>query len=369
MPFERPGLTELRQRIASDIASEVQGSDPLLRNGNLNILGDAQAGLAHEHYGYIDYLAKEVVPFTCDGEFLEGWAALKGIVRIGATVSTGSVAFTGIAGTDIPAGTLLVRGDGVEYTTDADLTLDGLGEATGTATAIAAGAGSDCSTGSIFTLGVSISGLDSSATASTDFVGGADAETDASLRSRMLQAYASPSQGGNAADYVRWAREVAGVTRAWAYGNVMGVGTVSVYFMMDDVRAAFGGFPQGTDGGATAETRTTPAVGDQLLVANHIYPLRPVTALVYAIKPIATVVNFTIDNIATASTATKAAIAAAIADVFQREGSPGGTINLSSIESAIAAIALTAGFVITTPSDNIALTTGHLPVLGTVTYT
>lgn len=368
MPFTRPTLTELRARVQADIKSELQGSDPSLKYSPLRIMGDAQAGMGHEHYGYLDYIARQAVPFTATDEFLEGWAGLKGVTRTGATEATGSLAIEGLAATFIPSGTLLVRGDGVEYVTTADITLDGTGEGGGPAEASEPGSSGNGDAGMVFTLGTAIAGI-TSVEASTAFTGGADAEDDDSLRSRMLQAYASPAQGGNEADYVRWAREVPGVTRAWAYGNVLGVGTVSVYFMMDDVRSAFDGFPQGTDGGATAETRTAPATGDQLIVANHIYPLRPVTALVYAIAPLSTAVNFTIDNIATASAATKAAIAAAIADVFQREGEPGGTINLSSIESAIAAIALTAGFVITTPSDNIALSTGHLPVLGTVTYT
>ena len=369
MPFERPSLSELRLEVKTDINSNLPGSDPLLRNSNLGILADAMAALAHGHYGYLDFIALNGVPFTATGEYLEAWASLKGVNRIPATKATGSVEFTGTAGAIIPAGTLIVRGDGVEYTTDADITLDIAGEGTGTATASEAGAAGDCVSGSVLVLGVSIAGVNSNGEATTPFAGGADQEDDESLRSRMLLAYANPAQGGNANDYVQWAREVPGVTRAWTLANGMGVGTVVVYFMMDEVRSAFDGFPQGTDGGATDETRTTPAVGDQLLVANHIYPLRPVTALVYAVSPIQNDIDLTIDNLGAASVATKAAIAAAVADVFSREGAPGATINLSSIESAIAAVANTAGFVITSPTDNIAQTTGQLPVLGVITYT
>ena len=41
---------------------------------------------------------------------------------------------------------------------------------------------------------------------------------------------------------------------------------------------------------------------------------------------------------------------------------------LSTIESAIASIASTQGFVVTSPAGNIANVLGKLPVLGTVTY-
>ncbi|HBD37519.1 MAG TPA: phage baseplate protein, partial [Cupriavidus sp.] len=47
MPFARPLLTDLQTQVASDIASSVPGSDPLLQIANLRITGKAQAGLAH----------------------------------------------------------------------------------------------------------------------------------------------------------------------------------------------------------------------------------------------------------------------------------------------------------------------------------
>ena len=62
--------------------------------------------------------------------------------------------------------------------------------------------------------------------------------------------------------------------------------------MMDVSEAAHGGFPQGTNGVAGAETRDTAATGDQLAVANYIYPLRPATALVYACAPASQAVNY-----------------------------------------------------------------------------
>jgi uncharacterized phage protein gp47/JayE len=110
------------------------------------------------------------------------------------------------------------------------------------------------------------------------------------------------------------------------------------------------------------------ATGDQLTVANAIISLQPVTALVYACAPINNAVNFTLTGTASWSTTTKNAVSAAISGVFLSNGSPGGTINMSDIESAIGAVSGTAGFVITSPVGNIANATGNLPVLGTVTF-
>jgi uncharacterized phage protein gp47/JayE len=219
-----------------------------------------------------------------------------------------------------------------------------------------------------FALAAPIDGIQANGTATTPFTGGADVEGNEEFRMRVLAAYQQPASGGNEADYIRWALAVPGVTRAWVARNGFGTGTVVVYIMLDDANAAEEGFPQGTDGVAADEPRGVAATGDQLTVADAIYPQQPVTALVYVVSPLADEIDFTITGLTHASTATRAQIAAAISDVFFRSGTPGGTIALSDINSAIGAISGTSGFVITSPAANIQCGTGALPVLGNVTY-
>ena len=379
MPFSRPTLATLRAQAAADIASALPGADPLLRFSNLGILGDAEAAMANGLYGFLDWIALQAVPFTATGEFLEGWAALKGVTRQAATYADGPWQFTGVNGTVLPAGTVIQRGDGFTYTVDANETVSG-GVVNVTATATVAGAAGNAASGVLGTLGTAIAGINSGGATTGPVTGGADVQSDASLRSEMLQAYSSPAVGGSATDYVRWALATAGVTRAWWGGEYSSTaGTVVVYFMMDVAEAAFGGFPQGTNGVAAAETRDTPATGDQLAVANAIYPLQPVTALVYAVAPLANAVAMTIAGISGASPATKTAIAAAIDAVYLQYSAPGGIVDLSYIESAIAAVAGTAGFVITVVScshgtvspgsdGNVTANAGYLNVRGTLTY-
>lgn len=380
MPFSRPSLTDLRNQVAADISANIPGADGLLRFSNLNVLGKVLAGLAFLHYGYMDWISLQSVPFTATQEFLEGWAALKSITRLAASPATGTVTFTGVTGKDIPPGTVVTRGDGYSYTTNSDVVIGGGGTATVAITAVlpvidpitnpgGGGANGNTPSGTVLSLATAIVGIQSSGVAASALTGGADVETDDSLRSRMLQAFQNPPQGGDQQDYVTWALKTPGVTRAWVTPNGFGAGTVVVYVMFDVAESSHNGFPQGTDGVAAAEPRGSAATGDQLAVANTIFPLQPVTALVYAVSPISHTINFTINGIASASTATKNAIAAAIKNIFFTQGIPGGTIDLSYIDSAIAAISGTAGFVITTPSSNVTQTTGQLPVIGTVTYT
>lgn len=374
MPFSRPKLSDLMNLVARDIESSLLGSDALLRFSNIGTTGKAQANLSHLHYGYLDWIAKMAVPWTAEEEFLEAWAGLKGVIRKAASVAGGSAKYPGAIGKVLPAGTPIVRGDGQAYTTNADATVDGTGFVTVQATAVAEPAGlvgaiGNCAVGVVLTLGAAVPGIQSGGVAATAFTGGADVEQDDSLRTRMLEAYQKPPQGGSRDDYIQWARAVPGVTRAWCKPLGFGDGTVVVYTMFDQAEAAFGGFPQGTNGTATNEPRAASATGDQLAVANAIYPLQPVTALVYSCAATALPVNFTITGLSTASLVTRALIAAAIDGVFYLEGTPtGGTVALSLIESAIAAISGTKGFVITVPAGNIVTALGFLPVRGTVTY-
>ena len=386
MPFSRSTLTDLRSQVAVDISTGLPGSDALLRFSSLQVLGAALAGLTHLQYGYTDWVAKQANPFTATEEFLEAWAALKNVYRIAATQAglavPGQVTFSGTNGTVLSTGTPLVRSDGVAFTTTSTSIVSG-GNVTVNAVANAdpsglTGAFGNCGVGTVMNLGTTVSGLNSTGSVSAAFTGGADVEKDDDLRSRMLQVYQNVPQGGAQADYVTWALQVNGVTRAWCNPNGFGAGTVVVYPMLDDTESAFTGFPQGVSGVATLETRGMPtATGDQLEVANWIYPLRPVTALVYVVAPTQQVINLTVSGISTLPAATKALIAAAIAGIFVAYGSPlpavpgsglNGVIDLSYIESAIAAITGTAGFVITSPVANIVGTTGQIPVLGSVIY-
>ncbi|MDA8230140.1 MAG: baseplate J/gp47 family protein [Magnetospirillum sp.] len=371
MPYLRPSLSQLRVQVAQDILAASDGL--LLRFGNMKVTGDAQAGLANLHYGYIDYIAKQAVPFTAEGEFLEGWAALKGVVRKAPTSASGAVTFSNATpGAQIPAGAGLVRPDAVTARVTVGGTVSSGGAVTVTAAIDAdptgqAGAFGDTAAGTPMTLAQAIVGIPATGSVSTAFTGGADLEPDDSLRSRMLQAYAAPGEIGTGAQYEEYALGVPGVTRAWAVPKGFGVGTVVVYVMLDTAEAANNGFPVGTNGVASAESsRGTVATGDQLMVANAIYGQQAVTALVYVVAPTAYPVDFTIQGWSAFTAAQQSAVEAAIAALFVTNGSPGGAIDLRDIEAAINAVAGLPPWVIQAPAGNVVCPTGSLPTAGSV---
>lgn len=379
MPWSRPTLSDLIDQAAADINSTVSGADARLRFSNLNVIARLMAGLAHQHYGYEDWIARMGVPFTAKDEFLAAWAAFKNVFLKPATQASVQVQFTGCTtGTSIPINTPLVRGDGIVYTCTVAGNEDGSGNILITVQANVAGAAGNSDIGVVLTLGVAIAGVPSNGAVSAVVSVGADVETENEFYNRMLEAYQNPPQGGSATDYVLWAKQVTGVTRAWCRPNGSGPGSVIVYFMEDDVRAGNSGFPIGTNGVATAETRAAPAFGDQLAVANYIFPLEPVTALVYASAPSQNAVVVTISGLSGATTATKDAVEAALDDMFFRLGSPGavylpddavgGTIDISDFEDAITSVPNTGDFILVAPAANVTSADGALPIRGTTTF-
>lgn len=367
MPFSRPTLSDLKAQVAADVQANLQGVSALLRNSVLRVITVVQAGLAYLHYGYLDWIARQAVPWTATDEYLVGWGALRNIYQKAATAASGTATFQGNVG--IPAGTTVVRGDTRTYIVQADASPGGGNTVTVLLNDSQPGAAGNCDVGTTLSLGTAIPGVQSTGVAATEFTGGADVETTDAFRARVIAAYQASPQGGDQDDYVLWATAIPGVTRAWCAPNGFGAGTVVVYFMMDNADASHSGFPQGTDGVAANETRAaTKATGDQLAVANSIFQVQPVTALVFACSPIANPVNFTISGLSSASSSTKNAVKAAIADVFLRKGAPGGTVDISDVNSGISSVPGTAGFVITAPAGNISSGTGSLPTVGSVTF-
>ncbi|CNI67594.1 baseplate J family protein [Yersinia pekkanenii] len=377
MPFNRPTLSELRQRNLSYIQSELKTGGNLLRFSNIGVISDADAGMAHLHYGYLDYIALQSTPYNATDEYLAAWAALKDVFRKPANPATcPTVEFSGTAGRVITAGSLLNRADGYQYRLDHELTLSAGGTATGSITAVlpsvlddttGGGAAGNADAGTSLTLDVAIDGVQSVATAIVKISGGADIESEDAFRSRMLLAYQNTPQGGNDTDYRGWALSVPGVTRCWVKRRLQGVGTVGIYIMCDGNN--YGGFPVGTDGiSQFEEWGAVKATGDQARVADFVYPLQPIIAIIYVCAPVAAPVNFVISGISTANSETTAAINAAIDEVFFTEGEPGGKILLSSLLLSIGDVAGTSGFILNSPTTNIQLETGKLPIRGTVTY-
>jgi len=367
MPFISETFTQLLSDISQDFAnSQLQ----LLPKSVLQIVGRAQAALSYAQIQAILYAALQAVPFTATGTNIDRWANLKDVYRKNATAASVKVAFTGVAGSIVPQNETLGRSDGFTYTTDAQYTINTTTTVNAVATQVGAAGNAPITTQ--LTLANVVLGVNSNAVLTTAITGGSDVETDDELRSRMLQVYAAPPHGGDIVDYEIWASDVAGVTRSWCAPNAYGAGTVVVFVMFDDANvtsnAATNGFPVGTDGVASSEYRSVAATGNQLTVANYIYPLRPVTALVYVIAPKPYSINITVSGL-TVNTNIQNEIASSLASLYLSVGTPlGYTLPPSLIYNAIYNIVPTQSFTIVSPATNVIIPNGYLPVVGNAVY-
>lgn len=348
MPFARPTLKTLIDRAIADIDARLPGADARLPMSNLNVLAHTHGAGVHGLYGYLEWLARQLMIDTAEVEHLDRWSSIWGVDRVPAAAATGSVTFTGTTGVVVPAGTALARTDGVQYLTTAEVTLVA-GTATAGVVAAVAGATGNL-TGGTLSLVTPIAGVDASAQVTVaGLTSGADIETDDDLRARLLSRIQAPPHGGAQHDYVAWALEVAGVTRAWVYPGELGLGTVTVRFVRDD------------------DASPIPDAGEVAAVQAYIDSVRPVTAQVTVAAPVAVPLNFTID-IVPDTAAIRAAIEAELRDLLRRESDPGATILLSHIREAISLATGENDNILTAPAANVAHTTGQMATFGAITW-
>lgn len=350
MPFERPTLAELNDRAIAGINTRLPGADALLLRSNLGVLARIQSGAIHSLYGFLDFLASQLFPDTSEAEFLERQAAIFGVTRKAATAAAGTVDFTGTELSAIPLGTLLQAGDGTEIATTAAGAI-AAGVAAVAVEVVAPGVAGNLAAGVSLGLVSPVAGIDATATvAAGGLTGGADGESDDSLRARLLDRIRQPPHGGAASDYEQWSLQVAGVTRVFVAPTEQGLGTVVVRFAVDDDPA--GPIP---DAAKVAE------------VQAFIDPLRPVTADVIVLAPIAVPLNFTIQL--TPNTATvQAAVDAELRDLLRREAKPGATILISHIREAVSIAAGETDHVVSVPAADVAHGPGDMAVFGAITW-
>jgi uncharacterized phage protein gp47/JayE len=186
-----------------------------------------------------------------------------------------------------------------------------------------------------------------------ELTGGTDAETDAELRARILRRIQNPPMGGAAGDYEAWALAVPGVTRAWAAPE-QGTGTITVRFLMDDLRASDDGWP-------------TP--DDVLAVDTYIEKMRPVTVKdCYVLAPIKEFLDITIANLVPSNPEVQSEIEQSIRDMLFAEAAPGQTIYAAWVSSAIMNAPSVQSFNLVTTADYVMPSLGHMAVLETILY-
>lgn len=322
MPWQTPTLAEVRQQNRDYLVGRL--GVPLIPNSVARVLADANGGNAHLVLQYLDWLSLQLLPDTAETVFLDKWGNIFLVNADGsrgrkqATLSTGTITLTGVAGTIFPAGTQLTSPGsaavGFEVVTAATI---GSSATTISVRALDPGAAGNLPPGTGLSIATAVTGVDGQSATVVSLTGGADEETDDELRARVLDRIRNPPMGGDANDYVTWALQVPGVTRAWCSPNEVATGTVTVRIMCDDLRAT-----------SNPATNGFPLPEDLAAVQSYIDTVRPVTVKEFWVTaPLPQPVNGAITNLAGDSVSLRAAINAGIGKMLRQRAKPAYALN------------------------------------------
>jgi uncharacterized phage protein gp47/JayE len=309
MPWETPSLRQTRQMVRDDITASTDGAQPV-GNKVLRVMADAMAGLARLILKYLDWLALQLIPDTAETEWLDRHGQIwlvnadGSLGRKNATAGQGVISVAGVGGVNVPLGSTVVSPDGQTYETLEWLTL-GIDPSNVAVRALTTGAAGNLPSGTELAFTTPISGV--SSVTVVDLRGGTDRETDTALRARVLERIRQPPMGGDAEDYVAWALAIPFVTRAWCAPHEMGVGTVTVRFMADALRADVGGFP---------------TEDDINVVRDYLDKKRPVAVKDFFVEaPVPEPIDFGLTLVRDSTTA-RAQIAAAVSSMLREKSNP-----------------------------------------------
>lgn len=350
-------LDAISTAIRGDLRRELPGSDAMVWPNVLAVLAKVFAGAIHLVDLRTAWLYRQVFASTADTRALERQAYEFGMARKSASRAKGVVIGTGTASALYPAG-LSFSGGGVTYLATGEALADGNGVVRFPVSSRETGAAQNRDEAETLTLIDVAAAPTLSASFAVDvggIGGGADVETDASLRARVLDRKRRPPQGGAVSDYEQMARAIPGVSKAWAWSFLDGPGTVGVWFL----------FEGRTDG--------IPSAADVSAVRGVLEQKRLIRARLYVSAPVPEPLPVTIAGLSTDTAAVRARIEASLKAMLFERSRPGVAIEAfvlsrSWVSEAISAAVGEDRHRLVYPADDLVYTDGKMPVLGAVTY-
>lgn len=257
---------------------------------------------------------------------------------------------TGTDGVPIPMGIELQRADETTYVTTAAAEIAG-GTAMVAVAAVTPGAVGNLAAGVGLKMLGTVAGVNTVAlVADPGLAGGADMEADPSLLARLLDRIRQPPHGGAAHDYIRWALEISGVTRAWVKPEWFGIGTIGLMFVCDDA------------------PDTIPTAEKVAEVQAHIDMVKPVQVEVVVFAPTGNPITPTFTALTPDTDAVKANIVAELRALLRREAEPGASIPISRIRNAVSTALGESDYTMPSPSDNFTSAPHQIATIGVITW-
>ena len=205
-----------------------------------------------------------------------------------------------------------------------------------------------------------ISGVDSKTIVQFGAIGGGtNDESDENFRLRVIEAYANPISTFSISAIIKKAKEVSGVTRVFVEEITPAPGQVTIYFTRDN------------------DDNIIPDASEVTTTKSKILEIKPAHVSdddVIVSAPTGVTVPFTFSALSPSTSTMQAAITANLTAFFEDDTTVGEDLLRVSYESTIFQTTdpdtgdSVASFTLSTPTTDITITTGELPVLGNITY-
>ncbi|MBU5457079.1 baseplate J/gp47 family protein [Oscillibacter sp. MSJ-31] len=299
-----------------------------------------------------DWVLDQSFPQTAQGTYLDYHAETRGITRGAAEKAAGVIRFAAAdkvtAACPIEKGTVCMTAEGVRFETTEDAAIAvGSQWADVPAQAVEAGAGGNVIAGTVTLLSAMPVGV-VQCTNPAAFSGGCDAESDETLRGRVLASYQRLPNGANAAYYEQEAMRYPGVAAAKAVGRARGIGTVNV------VIATHAGVP---DAALLAAVETD--LQKKREIAVDVKVLAPTVETVAVTAALKAAPGYTFAEV-------KAGAQSALEMLFTG-GLLGKSVTTARLLTLLCGVEGVENVHLTAPAADVAVDATELPMLGTVT--
>ena len=358
MAWSIRSLSDGSARLRGAFRQYMPGTDSALKNNFVTVTVKVLAALAHEFELRMAFLAEQMFLSTASGGYLAQHASDVGIYRKPAAAASGIIVGMGAPGVAYPAGVRFISGANT-YVATASSIASGSGVVRFAVRSEDLSASTNRDVDGALKLADPVLWPNLSSQWAVDaggLGGGADVESDDSLRARGLQRKRNPPGGGTLTDYERIVLAVPGVIKAWAFRNDNAPGFLVVFFLFE------------------SRVNSIPEPSDVAIVQAAIDKERLIRVDdSVAQAPVAHPVDVAIGALEADTDDVRSAIAVNLRAMFRDRCQPGiplrpFILSQSWISEAISTATGEGRHRLLSPAGDITLTNGQFPVLGNISY-
>ena len=219
MAIDEKKVSDLVAQQKAALESRLSITTPKSPKAFTNVLAVAEAAAAKSLEKYATDRSRANLASTAELEDLKVIGRENNVIIDPAIAAQINVTMTATAAATLPIGTQWIADStGAYFTTNATYTESG-GAIVAVLTAEDRGSDANLDVAETLSIGAPVAGVSSSCGVSDTAVEGADEESIASYRRRVLAEIRNPGGGGNLADYRKWSEEPSGVARAYPYSG------------------------------------------------------------------------------------------------------------------------------------------------------